>query len=162
MDSLYNFKPLVKLTPQKIVWHLRNKEIVFLVCKNPDNQKYTIVSFRLRIIKGKERVVVWDAQHTERVSSNMSRSVTVQAADYQEWLNLLEIGYNSTHPAYFSGPSAEYFKWGVFGGEEYYMPKDAELYAYTSDKVSAFGKGIEQVFAEYWFTSELPRIFPMV
>ena len=146
------FKALKQLTPQKIVWHLKHNEIVFLVGKNLENGKYIIASYRLKVIRRKERIVIWTDNHMEHISQNAGRMVINQASDYREWSDLLREGYSNTQSPYFEGSPTEYFKFEMFDDEKYTFPKNVEFYGYVSDKISRFGKGIEEEFAEYWFT----------
>ena len=146
------FKALKQLTPQKIVWHLKHNEIVFLVGKNLENGKYTIVSYRLKVIRRKERIVLWTANHMEQKGQHLLIQTINEASDYSEWLELLKNGFASSSLSYFDGVPTEYFKIEMFDDEKYTFPKNVEFYGYVSDRISRFAKGIEEEFAEYWFT----------
>ncbi|MDE6780899.1 MAG: hypothetical protein K2J40_05510 [Ruminococcus sp.] len=146
-----SFTLLKQLTAHKIVWHLRHNKIVFLVCRNPENGKYMITSYRLRIRNGRERLAICETYHIQQRTSNIGVFVRNQASDYEEWTELLSKGTETTGLLGIECTMINYFK-DVFNGEDYAFPENAEFYAYSSDRVSEFGKGIEKAFAEYWFS----------
>lgn len=155
-DKIFTF--LKQLTAHKIVWHLKHNKIVFLVCKNSENGKYMIVSYRLKIRNGREWLAVWGAYHIQQNTSTISVLVNNQASDYEEWTELLNNGIGKTEFMGIDCTLTGYFE-DIFNGDDYVFPKNAGFDAYSSDRVDEFGKGIEKVFAEYWFSQRKNIIY---
>ena len=53
MENKADFKQIKDITARKITGRLKRREIVFLVCKNPENKKYIIVSYIIKNINGR-------------------------------------------------------------------------------------------------------------
>ena len=145
------FTSLKQLTPQKIVWHLRHNKVVFLVCKNLENGKYMIVSYRLKIINGRECLAIWGAYHEHQNTPTITVLIHNEAFDYNEWKEMLEKGVGKTGILGIDCTLTDYFKIDVFNGGEHAFPRNPEFYACSSDRAEEFGNGIEEEFAEYWF-----------
>jgi hypothetical protein len=143
------FKELKPVTPAKIVWHLRNKEIVFRVFKNGETGKYSFRSYRLYKRYGRDRLFGWSRNHSEKRSEHLYVSAENEGSDMEEWLAEDKDSYgrsgldiNQDYPIVFKF---------MLGEEMEELPEGSSYRFFTSDKASRFGKGIEEEFAAYWF-----------
>ena len=150
-DGTYtDFVRMDKVSSAKLVWHLRNKELIFRVCKNGENGKYSLRSYRLYKRNGKDRLFRWSAYHSERRGEILSVSVESEAATFEELMALIDTGYAST--GIDANTDLRVICDYMLGGElEKEHPEGSEYFFYYTDKASRFGKGIEQEFAAYWF-----------
>lgn len=145
-----NFVRMDRVTSAKLVWHLRNKELIFRVCKNAENGKYSLRSYRLYKRNGRDRLFRWSVYHSEKREDNFGVSVESEAATFEELMALIDTGYAS------SGIDVNADLRVIFdhmlGKElETEHPEGSEYFFYYTDRASRFGKGIEQEFAAYWF-----------
>ena len=144
------FVRMDKITSAKLLWHLRNKSIIFRVCKNGANGRYSIRSYRLFKRNGRDRLFMWAAYHSERISENFTRSAESEAASFEELMALIADGYISA--GIVPGNELRLIFDYILGDElEKEHPEGSEYFFYRSDNASRFGKGIEQEFAAYWF-----------
>lgn len=152
------FKPIKDITARKITGHLKRNEIVFLVCKNPENSKYIIVSYVIKNINGREWLSIWQSCHAQQNTPTITVLVNNQAEDLDEWIELLNKGVGKAGVIGLEYSIKEYFEKDVLGGGDYAFPRNAEFYGYTSENAGEYGMGIEEKFAEYWFKKEKSKM----
>ncbi|MCR5122280.1 MAG: hypothetical protein K6B74_07660 [Ruminococcus sp.] len=143
------FKELKPVTPAKIVWHLRNKEIVFRVFKNGETGKYSFRSYRLYKRYGRDRLFCRTKSHLHKSGEHLYTYIENEGSDTREWLNAEESNLNNSE----MDLNQNYpivFKF-MLGEEMEELPEGSSYRFFTSDKASRFGKGIEEEFAAYWF-----------
>ena len=139
-----------KVSAAKLLWHLRNKSMIFRVCKNGETGKYAIRSYRLYKRNGRDRLFCWQAYHNTLSDDGIDIFAESEGASFEELMALIDTGYASSGivPGNELKPIINYMLEKELEKEH---PSGSEYFFYRSDRASRFGKGIEQEFAAYWF-----------